>query len=73
MLRAAPALQRQLARRPAGLSHLRRSGADRYRAAGGVRIAVAGYIAPCAIVSIVSTATMPDNTNREISEDNDNS
>ena len=38
-------------------------------AAYGSGYAIAGYILFCAIVSIVSTAMLPDNTNRDISEE----
>ncbi len=38
-------------------------------AATGSGYAIAGYIAVCAIVSIIATALMPDFTNRDISEE----
>ena len=41
-------------------------------AAYGSGYAIAGYMALCAIVTIVSTAMMPDYTNQDISEEHDN-
>jgi MFS family permease len=38
-------------------------------AATGSAYAIAGYIAVCAVVSIIATALMPDYTNRDISEE----
>jgi len=41
-------------------------------AAYGSGYAIAGYMALCAIVTIVSTAMMPDHTNQDISAEHDN-
>ena len=41
-------------------------------AAYGSGFAIAGYMALCVIVTIVSTAMMPDYTNQDISEEHDN-
>ena len=70
----AAALQRLLDRLSARLGHRRRPGAaDRHgaaRRATGSGYAIAGYIAVCAIVSIIATLMMPDHTNKDISEEN---
>jgi hypothetical protein len=72
MLYAAPALQRRLDRLSVVVGDIRRPGPiDRDRTARGLGsgYVIAGYVLFCAIVSIVSTAMLPDYTNKDISEE----
>jgi hypothetical protein len=72
MLHAAPALQRLLDRLSARLGHAGGPApliATALLAATGSGYVIAGYIAFCAVVSIIATALLPDYTNRDISHE----